>query len=155
MIVSGSLLNVTRLPARCAAEASCVLSCGVVVPAEGAQRAELAPIFAPPHQAVHGADGVLRPEHGSTPRMNNNNNTLLLRTPRLAVCSLRKGVTARAAKVAQLMANRAEGPHWPKARRRRPLENFAVPAPSALVPAPSALVPAPSALVPAPSAQNQ
>ena len=44
----------------------------------------------------------------------------------------------RAAKVAQLMANRAEGPHWPKARRRRPLENFAVPAPSALVPAPSA-----------------
>ena len=30
----------------------------------------------------------------------------------------------RAAKVAQLMGNRAEGPHWPKARRRRPLENF-------------------------------
>ena len=50
MIVSGSLLNLTRLPARCAAEASCVLSCGVVVPAEGAQRAELAPIFAPPHK---------------------------------------------------------------------------------------------------------
>ena len=32
--------------------------------------------------------------------------------------------STRAAKVAQLMANRAEGPHWPKARRRRPLENF-------------------------------
>ena len=33
-------------------------------------------------------------------------------------------VVGRAAKVGQLMANGAEGPHWPKARRRRTLENF-------------------------------
>ena len=33
-------------------------------------------------------------------------------------------VRTRAAKVGQLMANGAEGPHWPKARRRRPLEKI-------------------------------